>query len=117
MKLTKIPVNKILPSQYQTRIVIDNVKTLAADIETHGLQQPITVRELPNGELELVFGARRLEAAKLIGWETIPGFIRKLSDAESAEICLSENLHRDNLNAIEEAKLFEMMINKFGYTH
>ena len=115
--LTQIKLGQIQPCPFQTRIGLGNIESLAENMDTHGLQSPITVRPLPGDKYQLVFGTRRLAAAKLLKWEAIACFVRELTDSETAEICLSENLQRENLNSIEEAIAFKTLIDKFGYTH
>lgn len=115
--LTQIKLGQIQPSPFQTRIGLGDIESLAENMDSHGLQSPITVRPLPDNGYQLVFGTRRLEAAKLLKWETIACFVKELTDAETAEICLSENLQRENLNPIEEALAFRTLIDNFGHTH
>jgi len=106
MILTKIPLNKIKPSPYQTRNDFAKIATLAKNMDENGLQNPPTVRTKENGDFELVSGARRVAAAKLLGWTSIDCFVRVLTDDEALALCISENLQREDLNPIEEAHAF-----------
>jgi ParB/RepB/Spo0J family partition protein len=120
MSLTKIrdiPIDKIQPSPFQTRIDFGDIESLAKNIKVHGLQNPITVRKLPKRKYELVSGARRLEAVRILGWERITASIIDVSDTEAAILCISENLQRENLNPIEEARGYQMLRDKFDLTH
>ena len=74
--LTQIKLEQIQPCLFQTRIGLGNIESLAENMNTHGLQSPITVRPIPDEYYQLVFGTRRLEAAKLLKWETIACFVR-----------------------------------------
>ena len=82
-----------------------------------GLLQPILVRDLGEGEFEIVAGERRWRAARRAGLQTIPVIIQTVSDSSSLEHALVENLHRADLNALEEAAAFHQLIDDFGYTH
>lgn len=115
--IVDIPINKISPSPYQTRIDIGDIESLAENFKKFGLQQPITVRKISKQQYELIGGARRLEAARILGWNTIQAIIKDVSDAEAAAICVSENLQRENLNPIEEARAYRMLIDKFNLAH
>jgi ParB family chromosome partitioning protein len=117
IKTREISVKRISSSPYQTRISIRDVNSLAKNIAEYGLQHPITVRRISKGKYELISGARRLEAVKSLGWKKISAVIKEVSDSEAATLCLSENLQRANLNAIEEARGYKMLIDLFDYTH
>ena len=115
----QIPLEEIRVNRYQPRHEFDEtaLEELKESIVRHGVLQPILVRQLPEGKgYELVAGERRFRAAKLAGFETIPGLIRPLSDAASTEIALIENLQREDLNAIEEASAYQTLLQNFGLT-
>ena len=115
-----IRVELIDSNPYQTRRVFDDEKIegLAASIKSVGLLNKVMVRPHPEtvGRFQLVHGERRLRACRMLGWETIPAVVRDLSDAQVAEMNLTENLQRQNLNPIEEAEGFQILIDRFGYT-
>lgn len=102
-----VALSLIQPNPNNPRKHFDEKKLaeLAEDIRQHGVMQPIEVRPIPGGsEFELVFGERRLRAAKLAGLDAIPAMVREWSDAEVAERQLVENLHREDLHPLEEAE-------------
>lgn len=106
--VVEIPVDRIFPNPHQPRKTFDPVRLqeLADSIREHGVQQAIVVRKIPeNDTYELVMGERRLRACKLLGKETIPAVIREeMADEASQELALIENLQRDDLAPIEEAR-------------
>ena len=79
--------------------------------------QPILVRDLGEGEFELIAGERRWRAARRAGLQTIPVIVQSSHDSNSLEHALVENLHRADLNPLEEAAAFHQLIDDFGYTH
>jgi ParB family chromosome partitioning protein len=79
--------------------------------------QPPVVRELPDGRYELIMGERRLRASKLAGLKTIPVILRASTDNEMLREALLENIHRSQLNPLEEAAAYQNLLNDFGYTH
>jgi len=93
------------------------MSSLAASIREVGVLQPILVREVGEGEFELVAGERRWRAARRAGLQTIPVIIQTVTDLSSLEHALVENLHRADLNPLEEAAAFHQLIDDFGYTH
>ena len=114
---TKIPVSEIRPNPYQPRKVFDDeaLQELKVSIEQHGVFTPILVKKSIAG-YDLITGERRLRASKLAGLETIPAIIVQFDDQEMMEIALLENIQREDLNVIEEAKAYEQLIQKLGYT-
>lgn len=114
---TKIPVSEIRPNPYQPRKVFDDeaLQELKVSIEQHGVFTPILVKKSIVG-YDLITGERRLRASKLAGLETIPAIIVQFDDQEMMEIALLENIQREDLNVIEEAKAYEQLIQKLGYT-
>jgi ParB family chromosome partitioning protein len=115
----EVPVASIRPNPLQPRSHFDEetMSSLAASIREVGLLQPILVRDLGEGEFELIAGERRWRAARRAGLQTIPVIIQTVSDSSSLEHALVENLHRADLNALEEAAAFHQLIDDFGYTH
>lgn len=111
----QIPVHCIKPNPNQPRHIFDEdmLKELAVSIEKYGIMQPINVRKIDTDEYELVAGERRLRAAKLISLETIPAIIVNVSKKDSAVLALIENLQRENLNYVEEAKGYQRLISNF----
>jgi ParB family transcriptional regulator, chromosome partitioning protein len=93
------------------------MSSLAASIREVGVLQPILVRDLGEGEYELIAGERRWRAARRAGLQTIPVIIQSVSESHSLEHALVENLHRQDLNPLEEAAAFNQLIDDFGYTH
>ncbi len=116
----ELPVDRIVPNPYQPRTRFDDEATqeLAASIKATGVLQPILVRRVPDGDgYQLVAGERRLRAAVAVGMVGIPAIIRDVTDREMMELSLVENIQRENLNPIEEAKAFGTLVEKLGMTH
>jgi ParB family chromosome partitioning protein len=115
----ELPIEKITPNPRQPRKTFDEeaLEELAASIRIVGLLQPIVVRELGSGEYELIMGERRLRASKLAGVETIPAIVRDTTDDDLLRDALMENLHRQQLNALEEAAAYQQLLDDFGATH
>ncbi len=113
----ELPIHEIAPNPRQPREVFDEdaLAELVTSIRTIGLLQPIVVRPTPNG-YELVAGERRLRASKEVGLTVIPALIRHTDDADLLRDALLENLHRANLNALEEAAAYSQMLADFGCT-
>ena len=115
----EVDINLIQPNSRQPRTVFDQeqLNELAASIKEVGILQPPVVRELAGGKYELIMGERRLRAAKIAGLKNIPVIIRQTPDNELLREALLENIHRSQLNALEEAAAYQNLINDFGYTH
>lgn len=113
-----IAVERVVPSEYQPRRVMDSaaVEGLAASIRRSGLMQPIIVRPIAGGKLELVAGERRWRAAKLAGLTHIPAMVRELTDEDSAEWGLVENVQREDLNPMDRAHALRRLADEFGLT-
>ncbi len=111
-----IRLSDIEPNRSQPRKSFDEsaISALADSIKEHGLLQPILVRPLPLGNYQIVAGERRWRAARMVGLDEIPVIVRELSDAETAQIALIENLQREDLNPVEEAKAFQHLQDDFG---
>ncbi len=115
--IKEIAVNRIKPNPYQPRISFDETKLreLADSIKEHGVIQAVVVS--PEGEnYILVAGERRLRAAQIIGFQTIPAVIKNLNKSAMLEIALIENLQREDLNPIEEATAYRRLMNEFNLT-
>ncbi|MFC4402333.1 nucleoid occlusion protein [Gracilibacillus xinjiangensis] len=109
-----LPISNIQANQYQPRSIFDEekIKELAQTLQTHGLIQPIVVRPIADTEdqFEIIAGERRWRAASSLNWDKIPAIIREMSDKETASVALIENLQREELTVIEEAKAYLRLI-------
>ena len=114
----ELPVDSVLPNPAQPRSVFDEeaLAELVFSIKTIGLLQPIVVRKSGSGSYELIAGERRLRASKLAGVTAIPAIIRNTEDSNMLRDALLENLHRSNLNALEEAAAYSQMLSDFDCT-
>jgi ParB family transcriptional regulator, chromosome partitioning protein len=119
--LRVVPISHIRPNAYQPRSHFDeeSMAALAASIREVGLLQPVLVRQLEDEEdsYELIAGERRWRAARRAGLQTIPVLVQVADDVASLEQALVENLHRVDLNALEEAAAYQQLIDEFGLTH
>jgi ParB family chromosome partitioning protein len=117
--LADIPVSAVSPNPNQPRVHFDeeSLAELTASIAEMGVLQPILIRPLGNDTYELIAGERRWRAAQRAGLTTIPAVIRPTDDASSVEQALVENLHRQDLTALEEAAAYQQLIDDFGLTH
>ncbi len=115
----EVDIESITPNPKQPRSVFDDeaLKELSASIKEIGILQPPVVRRISENQYELIMGERRLRAAKLAGLKRIPVIIRETSDNELLREALIENIHRSNLNSLEEAAAYNQMLNDFGLTH
>lgn len=106
-EIVDIPLVELRPNPYQPRTIFTDeaLKELSASIKEHGVFQPIIVKKSIKG-YEIIAGERRFRASKLAGLETIPAIVRNFTDEQMMEIALLENLQRENLSAIEEAKAY-----------
>ena len=114
----ELPVAAIAPNPRQPRSVFDEeaMAELVFSIKEIGLLQPVVVRALPTGEYELIAGERRLRASREAGLTTIPAIIRATDDEDLLRDALLENLHRADLNALEEAAAYQQLLSDFGCT-
>lgn len=117
-KVQELNVTEIKANRYQPRQEFDEtaLDTLKDSVKRIGIIEPLLVRKLPGTGYELIAGERRLRAAKLAGLKTVPAMIREYNDAEVSEIALIENIQREDLNAIEEAKAYQRLMKDFGMT-
>ncbi len=115
-EVRQLRVVSIVPNKQQPRAEFsaEALEDLCASIKAQGVLQPILVRPLDAGKFELVAGERRLRASKMAGLAEIPGLIREMSDEQSLAIALIENLQREDLNAIEEARGYSQLMDQFG---
>lgn len=118
-RFAEISVDSIVPNPKQPRHVFDDdaLAELKVSIEDVGFLQPIVVRELGPDKYELVMGERRWRAAQAIGREVIPAIIRETRDDAMLRDALLENIHRANLNPLEEAAAYQQLLEEFGATH
>ena len=116
--LEEIQVSAIRPNPYQPREHFDEeeLASLAESIREVGILQPVLVRETGDG-YELIAGERRWRAARRVGLQTIPAMVRDTDDASALEHALVENVHRSDLNVLEEAAAYQQLIEDFGLTH
>jgi ParB family transcriptional regulator, chromosome partitioning protein len=115
----EIPVGSIVPNPKQPRAVFDEeaLDELRDSIEQVGFLQPIVVRELSPDKYELVMGERRWRAAQALGRDVIPAIVRDTRDDAMLRDALLENIHRANLNPLEEAAAYQQLLEEFGATH
>ena len=115
----EVPISSIFPNPRQPRTVFDEdaLNELIASIKEIGILQPPVVRRVSEGRYELIMGERRLRAAKAAGLTTIPVIIRQTPDNELLREALIENIHRSQLNPLEEAAAYAGLLNDFGCTH
>jgi ParB family transcriptional regulator, chromosome partitioning protein len=117
-QLQELPISQIEPNRYQPREYFDEEQlvSLAASIRAVGVLQPILVRPSGPERYELVAGERRWRAARRAGLQTIPALVRQTEDVRSLEHALVENLHRADLNPLEEAAAYQQLIEEFDHT-
>ncbi len=115
----EIPVTQISPNPRQPRTVFDEgaMAELVASIKSIGILQPPVVRKVAENKYELIMGERRFRAAKLAGLTSIPVIIRQTPDNELLREALIENIHRSELNPLEEGAAYAQLLNDFGCTH
>ena len=116
--LRHMPIELLKPSATNPRkhFAEADLEDLAKSIRDKGLLQPIVVRPLAEGEYEIVAGERRWRAAQRAGIHDVPVLIRELSDGEALEIALIENIQRTDLNPLEEARAYGLLLERFSYT-
>ena len=116
--IAEIDINLIETNPFQPRTDFDEtaLRELAQSIKEQGVIQPVTVRKLGYNKYQLISGERRLRASKMAGLKTIPVFIRVANDEQMLELALIENIHRENLNAIEVAISYQRLIDECSMT-
>jgi ParB family chromosome partitioning protein len=114
----EISIDSIDPNPYQTRRRINEaaLEELAESIRASGVVQPIVLRPAANGRFQLVAGERRWHASRRAGKTTIPAVVRQISNEQAMEITIIENLQREDLNPVEQARAFERLSREFGLT-
>lgn len=112
-----VAIDLIKPNPYQPRKTFDEDKLqdLAKSIQQHGILQPIVIRETIQGYY-IVVGERRFRASQIVGLESIPAIVKKLSDEDMMELAIIENLQREDLNAIEEAESYKKLMSDLKIT-
>jgi len=115
----EIDVNNISANPKQPRTVFDEdqLTELALSVKEVGLLQPPVVRSIGDGKYQLIMGERRFRAAKLAGLKSIPVIVRQTSDDQLLREALIENIHRSQLNPLEEGAAYQQLLNDFSYTH
>ncbi|HVT62725.1 MAG TPA: ParB/RepB/Spo0J family partition protein [Legionellaceae bacterium] len=113
------PITSLIPGQYQPRRVFDDatIAELAASIQQQGLLQPLVVREVHLGQYEIIAGERRWRACQLAGLTQIPVLIRQVDDETAVALALVENLQREDLTVLDQARAMQRLLTDFGLTH
>ena len=113
-----LPIYKVEPNPDQPRRDFDEeeLQALADSIATHGIVQPLTVRELPSGYFQIIAGERRWRAARIAGLQDVPAVIMEADDKKTMELALIENLQRQDLNPVEEALGYRTLMEEYGLT-
>ncbi|MHB8456744.1 MAG: ParB/RepB/Spo0J family partition protein, partial [Acidimicrobiales bacterium] len=117
--LRDVPLRQIQPNQFQPRKSFDEdaLSSLVDSIKAVGILQPVLLRQVSDEEYELIAGERRYRAARRAGLATIPALVSAVDDVTSLEQALVENVHREDLNALDEAGAYQQLIEDFGLTH
>ena len=113
-----LPIYKVEPNPEQPRQDFDEeeLQALADSIAVHGIIQPLTVREMPNGYYQIIAGERRWRAARMANLSDVPAVIIEADDKKAMELALIENLQRQDLNPLEEALGYQTLMNEYGLT-
>ena len=116
--LRQLPLELVKPNERQPRSDFDQeaLVALSESITARGVLQPIVVRPLPDGSYELIAGERRLRASKLAGLDSVPAIVRETDDSERLELALIENVAREDLNPVEEARACATLVEDLGVT-
>ena len=114
----QLPIHKVEPNPHQPRQDFDEeeLQNLADSISEHGVVQPLTVRELANGYYQIIAGERRWRAARQAGLTEVPAVIIEADDKKTMELALIENLQRQDLNPVEEAQGYQVLMSEYGMT-
>jgi ParB family transcriptional regulator, chromosome partitioning protein len=117
-ELREIPVDLVSPNPRQPRRDFDETSllALAESLRERGVLQPVLLRPIAGGTYELIAGERRWRAAQLAGFDTVPALVRPHDDAESLELALIENMAREDLNPVEEARACALLVEELGLT-
>lgn len=111
-KVIRVSLDNIIPNRYQPRTEFDekSITELSQTISEHGLLQPMVVRSYQDGKYEIIAGERRFRALKKLNWTKVPVIVKDLSDEETASMALIENVQRENLNPVEEARAYRKVL-------
>lgn len=113
-----VPIEKLVPNRQQPRTIFDEekIRELADSIKQEGVLQPLIVSPLTDGRYELIAGERRLRAARLAGLEDVPVVIKSVDQENSLALSIVENIQREDLNAIEEARAYQELVERFHFS-
>jgi ParB family chromosome partitioning protein len=116
-RVMEVPLNQIVRNRYQPRLTFndESIKDLAASIKENGVIQPVIIHKVEDG-YELIAGERRYRAVKLLGMATIPAIVKTVQRAEALEIAIIENIQREDLNPVEQAKAYKLLMDDFNLT-
>jgi ParB family transcriptional regulator, chromosome partitioning protein len=117
-RVINIPVEDVTPNPYQPRIQMNNesLEELAASIKEKGVVQPILVRSMGTDKYEIIAGERRFRACKMVGLPEVPAIVKEVNDTEAMAIAITENIQREDLNAVELARAYSALMNEFNLT-
>jgi ParB family chromosome partitioning protein len=117
-RLWQVAIDKIIPSSFQPRKEFDKdkLKELSDSIRQNGILQPIVARKTNSGKFEIIAGERRWRAAQMAGLHEVPVILKTLSNKETLELAIIENIQREDLNAVEEAEAYQRLMNEFNLT-
>ncbi len=117
-KVQSLKVEQIQTSRFQPRLTFsqEKIEELASSIKQQGVIQPILVRMVDTDRYELIAGERRFRAVKFLGLGEIPAIVRRVADADVMEMSIIENIQREELNALEEAKAYRRLAQEFGHS-
>src|SRR5690349_537856 len=117
-RVQMLKVSQVIASRFQPRLNFspEKIEELASSIREKGIIQPVLVRQNSDNQFELIAGERRLRAAKHLGFEEIPAIVRRVHDADVLEMSIIENIQREELNAVEEAKAYRRLAQEFGFS-
>lgn len=115
-KFRFVPIDLVVPNRMQPRTIFDEekIRELSDSIREQGILQPLAVNPLPDGRYELIAGERRLRASKLANLKEVPVYIKNVDDESLLSLSLLENIQRQDLNAIEEARAYQELTERFG---
>ncbi len=114
-----LPIDQLQRGEYQPRVRMDKqaLAELGESIRSQGILQPLLVRPTAGGKYEIIAGERRWRGAQLAGLQSVPAVVREISDQTAMAVGLIENIQREDLNAIEEARGYRRLLDEFGLTH
>lgn len=117
--ILSIPLNLISfnPNQPRSKINYDELQELTSSVKEYGIIQPILVKKIGDEKYQIIAGERRYHAAKNAGLTEIPAILKNVSEIDSFEIAIIENVQRENLSILEEAEAYKKLINEYGHTH